>query len=129
MILVRKGKENLTFAVSGEPRTHAFRFPLRAGANLLAPGHVKDFSLKSLLAIPSNGFVAGLKPESSDQVSFLVGQRKESFALLPGSPARWVSLQSRYSLPPAEVVIAPATKALEIRKLKADPDFVVPYAP
>jgi len=129
MILVRKGKENLTFAVSGEPRTHAFRFPLRAGANLLAPGHIKDFSLKGLLAIPSNGFVASLKPESSDQVSFLVGQRKESFALLAGSPARWISLQSRYSLSPAEVVIAPATKALEIRKLKADPDFIVPYVP
>jgi len=129
MILSRNGKGNLTFAVNGEPRTHAFRFPLRAGTNLLAPGHIKDFSLKSLLAIPSNGFVAGIKPESSDQVSFLVGQRKESFALLAGSPARWVSLQSRYSLSPAEVVIAPATKALEIRKLKADPDFVVPYAP
>jgi hypothetical protein len=129
MILVRNGKENLTFAVSGEPRTHAFRFPLRAGTNLLAPGHNRDFSLKDLLAIPSNGFAAGLSPESSDQVSFLVGQRKESFALLAASPARWASLQSRYSLSPAEVVIAPATKALEIRKLKADPDFVVPYAP
>ena len=129
MILLRSRKENLIFVVSGEARTHAFRFPLRAGTNLVAPGHLKDFSLKSLLAIPSNGFVAGLKPESSDQVSFLVGQRKESFALLSGSPARWVALQSRYSLPPAEVVVAPATKALEIRKLKADPDFVVPYAP
>ena len=129
MILVRNAKENLTFAVSGEPRTHAFRFPLRAGTNLLAPGHMKDFSLKGLLAIPSNGFVAGLNPESSDQVSFLVGQRKESFMILADSPARWVSLQSRYSLPPAEVVIAPAAKALEIRKLKADPDFVIPYVP
>jgi len=129
MILVRNAKGNLTFAVSGEPRTHAFRFPLRAGTNLLAPGHRKDFSLKSLLAIPSNGFAAGLKPESSDQVSFLVGQKKESFALLAGSPARWVALRSRYSLPPAEVVIAPATKALEIRKVEADPDFVIPYVP
>ena len=129
MILLRNAKENLTFAVSGEPRTHAFRFPLRAGTNLLAPGHMKDFSLKGLLAIPSNGFVAGLTPESSDQVSFLVGQRKESFSLLADSPARWVSLQSRYSLPPAEVVIAPTAKALEVRKLKADPDFVIPYVP
>jgi hypothetical protein len=129
MILVRNAKENLTFAVSGEPRTHAFRFPLRAGTNLLAPGHMKDFSLKGLLAIPSNGFVAGLNPESSDQVSFLVGERKESFSLLADSPARWVSLQSRYSLPPAEVVIAPTAKALEVRKLKADPDFVIPYVP
>jgi hypothetical protein len=32
-------------------------------------------------------------------------------------------------MPEVEAVIAPATKALEIRKVKADPDFVIPYAP
>jgi hypothetical protein len=53
----------------------------------------------------------------------------ETFAFLAGTPPQWVSLQSRYGLPPEEVVIAPATKALEIRKLKADPDFVIPYVP
>ena len=129
MILLRNREENLTFTVTGEPRTHAFRFPLRAGMNLLAPGHVKDFSLQGLSAVSANGFVAGSAPASSDQVRILVGQRMETFAFLAGTPPQWVCLDSRYSLPEAEVVIAPPTKALEIRKLKADPDFVIPYAP
>jgi len=129
IVVWRKSDSNLTFTVTGEARTHAFRFPLHAGVNLLAPGHVKDFSLKSLTAIPSNGFIPGLTSDVSDQVRILVGKRKEIFAFLSGTPPQWVSLQSRYSLPPEEVVIAPATKALEIRKLKADPDFVIPYVP
>ena len=129
MILLRNRDDNLTFTVTGEPRTHAFRFPLRAGMNLLAPGHVKDFSLQGLSAVSANGFVAGSTPANSDQVRILVDQRMETFAFLAGSPPQWVSLQSRYSLPPDEAVIAPATKALEIRKVKADPDFVIPYVP
>jgi hypothetical protein len=129
MILLRNRDENLTFTVTGEPRTHAFRFPLRAGMNLLAPGHLKDFSLQGLSAVSANGFVAGSAPAGSDQVRILVGQRMETFAFLAGTPPQWVCLDSRYSLPEAEVVIVPATKALEIRKLKADPDFVIPYAP
>ena len=129
MILLRNRANNLTFTVTGEPRTHAFRFPLRAGMNLLAPGHMKDFSLQGLSAVSANGFVAGSAPANSDQVRILVDQRMETFAFLAGSPSQWVSLQSRYSLPPEEAVIAPATKALEIRKVKADPDFVIPYVP
>jgi len=129
MILLRNRDDDLTFTVTGEPRTHAFRFPLRAGMNLLAPGHVKDFSLQGLSAVSANGFVAGSAPANSDQVRILVDQRMETFAFLAGSPAQWVSLESRYSLPPEEAVIAPATKALEIRKVKADPDFVIPYVP
>lgn len=129
IVLWRKSESNLTFTVTGEPRTHAFRFPLRAGMNLLAPGHVKDFSLQGLSAVSANGFVAGSAPASSDQVRILVGQRMETFAFMAGTPPQWVCLESRYSLPEAEAVIAPATKALEIRKLKADPDFVIPYVP
>jgi len=129
LILLRNRGDNLTFTVTGEARTHAFRFPLRAGMNLLAPGHLKDFSLQGLSAVSANGFVAGSSPASSDQVRILVDQRMETFAFLAGSPAQWVSLESRYSLPPEEAVIAPATKALEIRKVKADPDFVIPYVP
>ena len=129
MILLRNRGDNLTFTVTGEARTHAFRFPLRTGMNLLAPGHLKDFSLQGLSAISSNGFVAGSSPADSDQVRILVGQRMETFAFLAGTPPQWVSLQSRYSLPPEEAVIAPATKALEIRKLRPDPDFVIPYVP
>jgi len=129
MILLRNRDENLTFTLTGEPRTHAFRFPLRAGMNLLAPGHVKDFSLQGLSAVSANGFVAGSAPAGSDQVRILVGQRMETFAFLAGTPPQWVCQESRYSLPEAEAVIAPPTKALEIRKLKADPDFVIPYAP
>ena len=129
IVVWRKSESNLTFTVTGEPRTHAFRFPLRAGMNLLAPGHVKDFSLQGLSAVSANGFVAGSAPANSDQVRILVDQRMETFAFLAGSPPQWVSLQSRYSLPPEEAVIAPATKALEIRKVKADPDFVIPYVP
>jgi hypothetical protein len=129
MILLRNRDDNLTFTVTGELRTHAFRFPLRAGMNLLAPGHMRDFSLQGLSAVSANGFVAGSAPAGSDQVRILVGQRMETFAFLAGTPPQWVSLQSRYSLPPEEAVIAPATKALEIRKVKADPDFVIPYVP
>jgi len=129
MILLRNRANHLTFTVTGEPRTHAFRFPLRAGMNLLAPGHMKDFSLQGLSAVSANGFVAGSAPAGSDQVRILVGQRMETFAFLAGSPSQWVCLESRYSLPPEEAVIAPATKALEIRKVKADPDFVIPYVP
>jgi hypothetical protein len=129
MILLRNRDDNLTFTVTGEPRTHAFRFPLRAGMNLLAPGHLKDFSLQGLSAVPANGFVPSSNPAGSDQVRILVGQRMEIFAFLDGTSPQWVSLQSRYSLPPEEAVIAPATKALEIRKIKADPDFVIPYVP
>jgi hypothetical protein len=129
VVVLRKRDSNLTFAVTGEARTPAFRFPLRAGVNLLAPGHLKDFSLKGLTAISSNGFISGFTPEVSDQVRILVGKRKETFAFLIGTPPQWVSLQSRYSLPPEEVVIAPATKALEIQKVKADPDFAIPYVP
>ena len=129
MILLRNRDDNLTFTVTGEPRTHAFRFPLRAGMNLLAPGHVKDFSLQGLSAVSANGFVAGSALANSDQVRILVDQRMETFAFLAGSPSQWVSLQSRYGLPPEEAVIAPATKALEIRKIKPDPDFVIPYVP
>ena len=129
MILLRNRANNLTFTVTGEPRTHAFRFPLRAGMNLMAPGHMKDFSLQGLSAVSANGFVAGSAPANSDQVRILVDQRMETFAFLAGTPPEWVSLQSRYSLPPEEAVIAPATKALEIRKVKADPDFVIPYVP
>lgn len=129
MILLRNQDENLTFSITGEARTHSFRFPLRAGMNLLAPGHLKDFSLQGLSAVSANGFVAGSNPANSDQARILVDQRMESFAFLAGTPPQWVSLQSRYSLPPEEAVIAPATKALEIRKLKADPDFVIPYVP
>jgi len=129
MILLRNRDDNLTFTVTGEPRTHAFRFPLRAGMNLLAPGHMKDFSLQGLSALSANGFVAGSAPAGSDQVRILVGQRMETFAFLAGTPPQWVCLESRYSLPPEEAVIAPATKALEIRKVKADPDFVIPYVP
>ena len=129
LILVRKTGEVFNFAIQGEPRTHAFRFPLRAGSNLLAPGHLKNFSLQKLAASSANGFVAGSTPLTSDQVRILVAERLETFAYLSGTPARWVCLESRYSLPEAEAVIAPATKALEIRKLKPDPDFVIPYAP
>ena len=129
IVLWRKCESNLTFTVTGEPRTHAFRFPLRAGMNLLAPGHLKDFSLQGLSAVSANGFVAGSAPASSDQVRVLVGQRMETFAFLAETPPQWVCLESRYSLPPEEAVIAPATKALEIRKVKADPDFVIPYVP
>ena len=129
MILLRNRASNLTFTVTGEPRTHAFRFPLRAGMNLLAPGHVKDFSLQGLSALSANGFVAGSARAGSDQVRILVGQRMETFAFVAGTPPQWVCLESRYSLPPEEAVIAPATKALEIRKVKADPDFVIPYVP
>lgn len=129
LILSRKTGEVFNFTIEGEPRTHAFRFPLRAGSNLLAPGHLKNFSLQKLAASYANGFIAGYTPSTSDQVRILVGERLETFAYLAGTPARWVCLESRYSLPEAEVVIAPATKALEIRKLKADPDFVIPYAP
>jgi len=129
IILLRKSEGNLTFTVTGEVRTHAFRFPLRAGMNLLAPGHLKDFSLQGLSAVSANGFVAGSTAADSDQVRILVGQRMETFAFLAGTPHQWVSLQSRYSLPSEEAVIAPATKALEIRKVKADPDFVIPYVP
>jgi len=129
LILLRKTGGVFTFAIKGEPRTHAFRFPLRAGSNLLAPGHLKNFSLQKLAASSANGFVAGPTPSTSDQVRILVGERLETFAYLAGTPARWVCLESRYSLPEAEAVIAPATKALEIRKVKADLDFVIPYAP
>jgi hypothetical protein len=129
LILVRKTSEVFNFAIQGEPRTHAFRFPLRAGSNLLAPGHLKNFSLQKLAASSANGFVAGSTPLTSDQVRILVGERLETFAYLSVTPARWVCLESRYSLPEAEVVIAPVTKALEIRKVKADPDFVIPYIP
>jgi hypothetical protein len=97
--------------------------------NLMAPGHLKDFSLQGLSAVSANGFVAGSSTASSDQVRILVDQRMETFAFLAGSPSQWVSLQSRYGLPPEEAVIAPATKALEIRKIKPDPDFVIPYVP
>jgi hypothetical protein len=129
LILVRKTAEVFNFAIRGEPRTHAFRFPLRAGSNLLAPGHLKNFSLQKLAASSANGFVAGPTPSTSDQVRILVGERFETFAYLSGTPARWVCLESRYSLPEAEVLIVPTTKALEIRKLKPDPDFVIPYVP
>jgi len=129
IILLRNRGDNLTFTVTGEARTHAFRFPLREGMNLLAPGHLKDFSLQGLFAVSANGFVAGSSSASSDQVRILVDQRMETFAFLAGSPSQWVPLQSRYGLTPEEAVIAPATKALEIRKLKADPDFVIPYVP
>jgi hypothetical protein len=129
IILLRNQDENLTFTVTGEARTHAFRFPLRAGMNLLAPGHMKNFSLQGLSAVSANGFVAGSSPVASDQVRILVGQRTETFAFLAGTPPHWVPLQSRYGLPPEEAVIAPTTKALEIRKVKADPDFVIPYVP
>jgi len=129
LILVRKTGGVFNFEINGEPRTHAFRFPLRAGYNLLAPGHLKNFSLQKLAASAANGFVAGSTPATSDQVRILVGERFETFAYLTGQPTHWVCIESRYSLPEAEVVIAPATKALEIRKLKPDPDFVIPYAP
>jgi len=129
LILVRKTAEVFNFAIQGEPRTHAFRFPLRAGSNLLAPGHLKNFSLQKLVASSANGFVAGPTPSTSDQVRILVGERLETFAYLSGTPSRWACLESRYSLPEAEAVIAPATKALEICKLKQDPDFVIPYVP
>jgi len=129
LIFVRKTAEVFNFAINGEPRTHAFRFPLRTGSNLLAPGHLKNFSLQKLAASSANGFVAGSTPATSDQARILVGERLETFAYLAGTPARWVCLESRYSLPEAEAVIAPATKALEIRKVKADPDFVIPYVP
>jgi len=129
LIVLRKTGEVLSFTIKGEPRTHAFRFPLRAGSNLLAPGHLKNFSLQKLAASSANGFVAGPTSSTSDQIRILVGERLETFAYLAGTPARWVCLESRYSLPEAEALIAPATKALEIRKRKPDPDFVIPYVP
>ena len=129
LILSRKTGGAFNFTIKGDSRTHAFRFPLRAGSNLLAPGHLKNFSLQKLAASSANGFVAGSTPLASDQVRVLVGERLETFAYLSGTPARWVCLESRYSLPEAEALIAPATKALEIRKVMADPDFVIPYAP
>jgi len=129
LILLRKTGGVLTFAIKGEPRTHAFRFPLRTGSNLFAPGHLKSFSLKKLFASSANGFVAGSAPATSDQVRILVGERLETFAFLTGTPTRWVCLESRYSLAEAEALIAPATKALEICKLKQDSDFVIPYVP
>jgi hypothetical protein len=129
LILLRKTGGVLNFAIKGEPRTHAFRFPLRAGPNLLAPGHLKNFSLTKLAASSANGFVAGSTPATSDQARILVGERLETFAYLAGKPARWVCLESRYSLPEAEALIVPTTKALEICKLKQDPDFVIPYVP
>lgn len=129
LILIRKTGEVFNFALKGEPRTHAFRFPLRAGPNLFAPGHLKNFSLQKLAASSANGFVAGSTPATSDQVRILVGERLETFAYLSGPTSRWQCIESRYSLPEAEAMIALATKALEIRKQKADPDFVIPYAP
>jgi hypothetical protein len=129
IVVWRKCDSNLNFTVTGELRTHAFRFPLRAGMNLLAPGHMKDFSLQGLSTVSANGFVSGSTPAGSDQIRILVDQRMETFAFLAGTPPQWMSLDSRYGLPTEEVVIAPATKALEIRKVKADPDFVIPYVP
>lgn len=129
LILLRKTGGVLNFAIKGEPRTHAFRFPLRTGPNLLAPGHLKNFSLTKLAASSANGFVAGPTPATSDQARILVGERLETFAYLAGTPDRWLCLESRYSLPEAEALIVPTTKALEICKLNPDPDFVIPYVP
>jgi len=129
LILLRKTGGLLNFGIKGEPRTHAFRFPLRTGSNLLAPGHLKNFSLQKLAASSANGFVAGSTPATSDQARILVGERLETFAYLAGTPARWACIESSYSLPEAEALIVPTTKALEICKLNPDPDFVIPYVP
>ena len=121
MILLRNRANHLTFTVTGEPRTHAFRFPpARRSESHGSRAYEGFFSPRTFRSLCER-VRAGSAPAGSDQVRILVGQRMETFAFLAGTPPQWVCLESRYSLPPEEAVIAPATKALEIRKVKADP--------
>jgi len=117
----------LVFSLYGEARAHAFRLPLRSGPNFVSLGHPRAFRLTDLAGNPPTAFRASVAPASADRISFLVGNRQETFSLLQRPEAiRWVSSTSTYPTDVQELDLFPPNRGFWIHKQQADPGFTIP---
>lgn len=114
----------------GETRKHAFRRPLKAGANFVSLGHSSPQSLNSILASRDYGFQAGTSSFDSDEIRFQNHGRWEVLRYVQGfsgfSGASWQCLTAQYGGKLDNLPLLPSNQAFWIQKVLPDSDFIIP---
>jgi len=125
----REANRNLNLVLSGQTRGCALRIPLRQGSNLIAPGLDRSVSLRHFAVGPANGFRGHTQAGLADRISLFRGESVNTFALLTQPAAGWVSLRSLNGVDPEFAMQVRTDDAVQIFKIQADLDFVVPLLP
>jgi len=116
-----------TIVLMGETRKHAFRRPLKAGANFISLGHSRPQSLNSILASREYGFQAGTSSSNSDEIRFRNHGRWEVLRYVQGaSRPSWHCLTARYGGKLEDLPLLPSNQAFWIQKVLPDSDFIIP---